>query len=277
MNAVGKALWFIESHFADDITLEDVADVAGVSRFHITRAFGIATGRSVMAYVRVRRLTQAAHALVNGAPDILAVALDAGYGSHEAFTRAFHDQFGHPPEAIRARGNLDNLELVEAITMDQTLLKDLEPPRFVNSKPLLIAGLNERYDCENSAAIPSQWQRFLPDFGKLPGQLGNVAYGVRYNGDDEGNFDYLCGVEVADFSRLPEKWNRVRIPEQRYAVFKHRGHISDIRRTHHTIWSTWLPESGHEVADAPNFERYGEDFDSRTGMGSVEIWVAIKN
>jgi AraC family transcriptional regulator len=47
-----------------------------------------------MRYVRGRRLTEAAKVLSDGAPDILTVALDAGYGSHEAFTRAFRDQFG---------------------------------------------------------------------------------------------------------------------------------------------------------------------------------------
>ena len=44
MNAIEKALWFIESHFASEITLEDLAKAGGVSRFHITRAFGAATG-----------------------------------------------------------------------------------------------------------------------------------------------------------------------------------------------------------------------------------------
>ena len=68
----------------------------------------------------------------------------------------------------------------------------------------------------------------------------------------------------------------MRIPEQRYAVFSHRDHISTIRRTINTIWSKWLPESAHEAADAPDFERYGEEFDARTGTGGVEIWIPIK-
>jgi AraC family transcriptional regulator len=80
MNAIEKALWFIESHFATEIALEDIAKAGGVSRFHMTRAFGAATGRSIMRYVRGRRLTEAAKALSKGAPDILSVALDAGYG-----------------------------------------------------------------------------------------------------------------------------------------------------------------------------------------------------
>src|SRR5215467_4621436 len=103
MDPVGKALWFIESHYAHDISLDSIADAGGVSRYYLSRAFGYSTGHSIMRYVRARRLTQAARSLVDGAPDILAVALDAGYGSHEAFTRAFRDQFGLTPEQARAQ------------------------------------------------------------------------------------------------------------------------------------------------------------------------------
>ncbi len=87
---VGKALWFIENHFAEEITLEDIANIGGVSRYHMSRAFGIATGHSVMRYVRGRRLTEAARRLANGAPDILAVALEAG---STAPTRHSHVRF----------------------------------------------------------------------------------------------------------------------------------------------------------------------------------------
>jgi AraC family transcriptional regulator len=276
MNPVGKALWYIESHFAGEISLDDVADVSGVSRFHLSRAFGEATGHSVMRYARGRRLTEAARCLSAGASDILAVALEAGYGSHEAFTRAFRDQFGLTPESVRAQRHLDNLALVEPIKMDETLLAKLESPRFENGKPLLVAGLGERYSYETSKAIPAQWQRFGPHFGNIPGQVGRMAYGVCCNSDDDGNFDYVCGVEVSNFSELPAQFSRVRIPERRYAVFSHRDHISTIRRTINTIWNKWLPESGHEIADAPVFERYGEDFDPRSGMGTVEIWVPLR-
>src|SRR6266436_7539754 len=127
MNPVAKALWFIESHFTQELTLDDVVNAGGVSRYHMSRVFGIATGCSVMRYVRGRRLTAAARTLASGAPDILAVAIDAGYGSHEAFTRAFRDQFGLTPEVLRTQGNLCNIEIVEPIKMDEALIADLKP------------------------------------------------------------------------------------------------------------------------------------------------------
>jgi AraC family transcriptional regulator len=159
--------------------------------------------------------------------------------------------------------------------MDETLSIKLEPPRLVNGRRLLIAGIGERYACETSAGIPSQWQRFLPHLGQVSGQLDRTAYGVRSNSDDLGNFDYVCGVEVRDFSGLPANWSRVRIPERRYAVFSHHDHISTIRSVWSTIWNKWLPESDYEAADAPDFERYSENFNSVTGMGGFEIWLPV--
>src|ERR1700755_1519411 len=137
MNPAQKALWFIESHLGGALSLDEIAEVAGVSRFHLVRAFAAATGLSVMRYVRARRLSEAARALASGAPGILNLALEADYGSHEAFTRAFRDHFGMTPEAVRAARSLDALKLQEPIMMDSSALDHLEPPRFETGKPLL--------------------------------------------------------------------------------------------------------------------------------------------
>jgi AraC family transcriptional regulator len=180
------------------------------------------------------------------------------------------------PDAVRAQRRLDILKLQEPITMDSTLIDNLAPPRFEIGKPFLVAGLGERYSCETSAGIPGQWQRFHEHLHEIPARVGAVAYGVCCNGDDAGNFDYIAGVEVSDFSDLPRAFSRVRIPEARYAIFSHREHVSSVRRTVNTIWNHWLPASGLVVADAPNFERYDAAFDSRTGNGGFEIWIPVK-
>ena len=277
MNPAQKALWFIESHLAGPLSLDDIADVAGVSRFHLVRAFAAATGFSVMRYVRARRLTEAAHALAAGAPDILHVALDAEYGSHEAFTRAFRDHFGITPEAVRATTCLDKLKLQEPILMESTAFEKIAPPRFETGKAMLIAGLGERVSTDNGAGIPALWHRFHQHVQDYPRRVGQVAYGVCCNGDDAGNFDYIAGVEVADFSELPRRFGRIRIPEQRYAVFTHADHVASIRRTVNAIWNQWLPASGLKAADAPNFERYDEKFDPATGNGGLEIWIPVRD
>ncbi|PJG51550.1 AraC family transcriptional regulator [Bradyrhizobium forestalis] len=276
MNPAQRALWYIESHLAEPMTLDEIAAVAGVSRFHIVRAFAAAVGLPVMRYVRARRLTEAARSLAKGAPDILSLALEADYGSHEAFTRAFRDHFGTTPEAVRAATCVSQLKLQEPILMDSTMLDTLAPPRFETAKAFLVAGLAERISCDNGAMIPGLWQRFHQEVADIPARVGHVAYGVCCNGDDAGNFDYIAGVEVADFSDLPRRFGRIRIPEQRYAVFRHSDHVASIRRTVNTIWNQWLPASGLRAADAPNFERYDETFDPATGNGGFEIWLPVR-
>ena len=160
--------------------------------------------------------------------------------------------------------------------MDSTALENITPPRFETGKAMLVAGVGERINCDNGAVIPGLWHRFHQYVQSFPGRIGPVAYGVCCNGDDAGNFDYIAGVEVSDFSDLPREFASVRIGEQRYAVFTHRDHVSTIRRTINTIWNSWLPASNFKAADAPTFERYDEKFDPLTGNGGFEIWVPVR-
>jgi AraC family transcriptional regulator len=275
MRPVSKALWFIESHFAADLTLGEIAAAAEVGRFHLARAFQAATGLTVMRYLRARRLTEAARALAAGAPDILSLALDAGYASHEAFTRAFRDQFALTPEQLRAKGDLADLPLMEPTRMDKTPLTPLAEPRFVTSGPLLIAGLKARYAYDGNAGIPAQWQRFNALSDDIPGRLGPTAYGVCFNDDGTG-FDYVAGVEVKDFAAIGDDLARLRLAPQTYAVFAHGGHVTEMRATFDAIFNAWLPGSGRAMAEAPLFERYSPAFDPQTGNGGFEIWIPLK-
>jgi AraC family transcriptional regulator len=275
MSVTAKALWYIESHLGDDLSLELIARDVGVSRYHLSRAFSTATGYGLALYVRARRLSEAAKALLNGAPDILSVSLDTGYGSHEAFTRAFKQQFGLTPEQARAQRQTTALKLLEPIRMQTTTTTRIAPVRMVERDALLIFGLSQLYTPQSIGGIPSQWDRFLPHFGHIPTQVDKVAYGVICSTDDAGNFDYICGVEVSEFPSHPGEFARLRIPPQNYAVFLHTGHISNIGATCSAIWNQGLPDSGCKAADSPWFERYGEEFDGRTGLGGLEIWIPI--
>ena len=277
MTPVERALWYIESHFESPLTLEAIAECAGVSRFHLLRAFAAATGLSPIRYVRGRRLTEAARHLAAGAKDILSVAIAAEYSSHEAFTRAFREQFGVTPETVRARGHLHELTLLEPLPMDKTPPATIPIPRIEQAAQRLMAGLTEHYAGNlEGAGIPAQWQRFTRYLDHIPARIGAATYGICYNTDDEGNMDYLCGVQVQSFSALAPELSRLTLTAQRYAVFWHSGHISAIRGTWNAIWNGWLPQSGCESAEAPLLERYDERFDPVSGHGGVELWVPIK-
>lgn len=277
MNPVQKALWFVESHSREPITLEEIANACNVSAFHLTRAFAETMGLPLMRYVRLRRLSEAARQLAQGAEDILRVAIETGYGSHEAFTRAFRELFTLTPEQVRAQGHLNNILITEAIVMDTTTIPTLAAPRFETLETTLFAGLVDRYNCQSPAGIPDQWQRFTPYLGNLPNQVGDAAYGICYNFDQDGYFDYMCGVEVKDANDLPGEFQSLVVPAQKYAVFKHKDHVASIRATISAIWSRWFPDSGYQAAAAPTLERYGPEFDGKTGTGGLEIWIAIES
>jgi len=275
MAAAEKALWFIESHYNEELSLARIAEVAGVSPFHLARLFQSMTGCSVVRYLRARRMTEAARRLAGGARDILEVALSSGYGSHEAFTRAFGEQFGVSPASVRERGSVDGLALVEPWRTADGATTALAEPRLAHDGARLIAGLGCRYTPDTTQGIPAQWQRlFLNHAAALP--MRNTAFGVCCNSDDEGSFEYIAGVEVPAFSGLDSALSTLRLPAREYVVATHYGHISAIRRTWQAFVGDWLPRSGLTVADAPDFEKYSAGFDDVTGTGEVEIWLPLQ-
>ncbi len=98
---IDAACRLLEARIAEDVALEEVAAAAFLSPFHFHRLFRGLTGETVGAYVRRLRLERAAYRLSQTEDDILAIALDVGYGSHEAFSRAFQRQFGTNPSVFR--------------------------------------------------------------------------------------------------------------------------------------------------------------------------------
>jgi AraC family transcriptional regulator len=104
-------------------------------------------------------------------------------------------------------------------------------PRFESGRTLQIAGLGGRFGNHNRERIPALWQRFGPQyFGRVPGQVDKKSYGVCQNMDEAGNVDYLAGVEVSSLAGLPAELMQLTIAPQRYAVFTHGGHVSEISR-----------------------------------------------
>jgi AraC family transcriptional regulator len=275
---IEKAFWYVESHFAHEIALDDVAAVCGLSRFQTSRLFSSAAGASLTSYVRGRRLSGAAEALAKGAPDILAVALEAGYRSHEAFSRAFRDQFGLTPAELRARGDLTGLALIAPLREDPKLRADLPPPRFEEPGPLLIAGLGRRIASADFAGVPALWQEFQPHIGAVPYQKGDAAYGlVTRMAPDGRDCFYLAGVEVSDLPEHDDGLTGFKLPAQRWAIFPHQGHITTIVSTIDAIFRQALPSAGLVHGDMPDLlERYDRRFDPRTGAGGFEIWVPVK-
>jgi AraC family transcriptional regulator len=273
MRPIDRTVWYVESHLNKAVSLDDIAKIAGLSKFALTRAFLTTTGHTVLAYARARRLSEAAKSLQKGAPRILDVALSVGYASHEAFSRAFRDHFGLTPVAVRYGRR--SLPLTEAIDMSNDPSHPTLSPRFEDRAAFKVAGFNRRFSMQNTAGIPGLWQSFNQYIGSIPGEVPGVAYGVNHNVDGD-SFDYLCGVEVRSASDLPQGFIVLEVPSNRYAIFHHGGHVTDIHAIMRAIFSDWLPRSGHQAAAAPLFEHYGREFEPRTGAGGFDVYVPLK-
>ncbi len=103
---VNLALEYIENRLGEPISSKQIAQFTGYSRAHFDRCFSAIIGESPAAYLRKRRLSEAARQLIASEKSILSIALDFQYQSAEAFTRAFSQEFHLTPSAYRRRKRL---------------------------------------------------------------------------------------------------------------------------------------------------------------------------
>jgi AraC family transcriptional regulator len=273
---VDKALWVMERNSEQALTLPSIAAACGVSRSHLANAFGTASGWPVMKYLKARRLSEAARRLAAGAPDILAVALEAGYGSHEAFTRAFRDQFGRTPEEVRRRAGLDDLALVTPLEL-RTGRVHVPLPELREMGRRRLVGLSAPCSYRESIYIPAQWQRFMADhYFDIPRRTKQMPIGVCTVPDEDGCFRYVCAAEVEAFEDRRPALTYLEIEPGPTAVFAHNDHVSTIFDTYTAIWNEALPALARRVADGPVLEFHNDTFDPDTGLGGLQICIPLE-
>ena len=96
-----RVLVYIQGRLDDALDLDQLAGVAHFSPYHFHRVFRGMVGESVKEHVRRLRLERSAHRLKHGDAPITQLAFEAGYETHEAFTRAFRAMFGESPSGFR--------------------------------------------------------------------------------------------------------------------------------------------------------------------------------
>lgn len=275
MSVTARALFVIERNLAAELTLDEVAARCNVSLFHLSHAFGETTGMSVGAYIRRRRLTEAARRLAQGEASILAVAADSGYGSHEAFTRAFKAQFGVTPDAMRKTAATSGPEFQDAIAAGASAASGPGAPRIVDEESLLFVGSSEHIRFDRRQDIAGHWARFMTDrFDAIEHTDGSAPVGVVSQSAEDG-IDYMCAVSVRTVGLPPKGCTTLRVDTARYAVFTHARHVAHIGDTYRAIWDEWLPASDFAPMNAPSLERHKESFDPGTGLGGVDLWIPV--
>lgn len=236
----------IHAHLDEEISPEELARIAHFSLHHFHRVFRGMTGESVMGFVRRLRLERAAQRLKFGREPVVDVALATGYGSHEAFTRAFRARFGSSPSRYRDQVQVD---VSAAVTFK---VRD-EPERHC-------IGLRHTGDYVGCEVIWGDVAVMGQATGLAEQSIGSV--GLVYDDPDVTAARHLrydaCLVLAPERvpTELPDRCTYRVIPAGQYAIAHHRGPYEELQETYVSLLGRWLPTRNVELSDLPVVEIY---------------------
>lgn len=249
-----RVLDYIHDHPDGDLSLDVLADVAAMSRFHWHRVYRAIAGETAAQSVRRMRLNRAAMALVTTKDPVPAIARSVGYDNPASFSRTFCDHYGVTPLVFRQRGQMrpDRSDPIKgAIPMSN------QPVDIREEAPRILA------------AMPHQGPYHHIDraFEKLAGVVGSRQLfdqtrgmvGVFYDDPSSVEEDKLrshAGFVFADEAAISDPMERVELPGGRHAVLVHKGPYTGLPGSYDHLFGNWLPSSGEAPADAPSFEVY---------------------
>lgn len=187
LHQVNQALDYIELHLDADISLEQVAKQAGISQWHFARIFRALTNETLKSYIRSRRLSEALNLLLTSDERIIEIALGAGFGSQESFSRAFKKIFDITPNQARLLGK--NNMAVQKIKFNPDYLRHINAnvslePDIYQQKAIKFIGMKTEFysvdsDKNNIAEkLPPLWEDFLARVGEIEHVIAGNMYGI---------------------------------------------------------------------------------------------------
>jgi AraC family transcriptional regulator len=257
-----RTLVHIQAHLDDAMDLDVLARVACFSPYHFHRVFRGLVGEPVQEHVRRLRLERAAHRLKLHDQAVTSVALDAGYESHEAFTRAFHTMFGMSPSQFRAahQGAPDS---PSGVHYDDA--SGYHPPDYGAPPPVEIKTLPPQrvvflrhtgpYD-----QVGATWGKLAAWAGPR-GLFGPATKFIGVSYDDPQitppeKLRYDAAMTVSRPVQPEGEFGVMEIAGGEYATLMHKGPYETLGRAYQTLLGAWLPQSGRELRDVPCFEVY---------------------
>ncbi|HKH75009.1 MAG TPA: AraC family transcriptional regulator [Vicinamibacterales bacterium] len=274
---------WLADHLDETLDLARLAEVAAMSPYHFHRTYHAMQGETAAETVRRLRLHRAAVELITGELPVPRVARRAGYGSQEAFTRAFKAAYGVPPARYRASFVPDLTLTGRSKTIGPTQAEDaMDTTTYhatIREAPALtVAGLAHSGDYIN---IGSTFERLMAMAGGQ-GLLGpwTRSFGIYYDDPASTPREALRAdacVTLPD-DKMPGGDLQLReIRGGRYAVTLHVGPYAELHFPYTWLYGTWLPKSGEEAAHAPSIEEYLND--ARVVPPSelrTEIWLPLR-
>ena len=279
---------YIDAHLAQPLDLATLAGVAHFSPFHFHRLFAAWMGETLGDYVRRRRVEVAAVQLATQPGlAVLQAALGVGFGSGEAFSRAFRAHFGCSPTAWRAaqgrnpgQADRNSGQARAAPGAEHRVMKNSTPPHveLVELAPARVAYLRR------VGAYGPPLQRFWADevapWLATHGWMDRTTYGLAHD-DPSVTRPEACRYDAAAELQPGERTGRdvlcAELPGGRYAVLHFDEPIAQIGAAWQRLLRDWLPGSGLQFDARPCFERYapGPAFDAASGHMRCDICLPV--
>ena len=279
--AVTRAVLEIQSHLDEALDLTSLARAAALSPLHFHRIFRGMIGETPLELHRRLRMERAAASLGNSDLAVTRIALEAGYETHESFTRAFGDYYGTSPSAFRhaaaeARSGCTRPPQIElassaailfgghesnaSTNIRFTRLKG-ETPMHVDFKDLPDLRVFAVHHVGPYSGISEAFARL----GAIAGSAGLLQHpGTEmlaiYRDDPEATpaaaLRSEAGLVVPVGAALPAGLTELRISKGKYACTLHVGPYTGLGDAWSAFMGRWLPKSGHRLGDGPTFEIY---------------------
>ncbi len=293
-----RVIAYIDSHLDEPLDLIKLSEIAYFSQFHFHRLFSAWMGETIGDYLRRRRVEVAAMRLVaQPRTRILNIALSVGFGSSEAFTRAFNNRFGCSPSAwrkeqhsvrkensnpsqVNSKQSQDFSKLFVQNEISQNQIKgNFMKVTVIERQPVTIAYL--RHLGPYGEPIARFWQEVYVPWA-IMNRLGtnHARYGISHDdpcitAPEQCRYD-ACAEVSTDFI-VTGSAHKTTIPGGKYAVLKFKGTVEQIGEAWASILRDWLPSSGLQLDARPAFEYYPKNaaFDNKTGEFECEISIPV--
>lgn len=284
--ALNKLVDQLEEHLTEEFDVNGVARALGTTEYHLRRMFSSLAGMTLSEYVRRRRMTVAAADVVRGEDDLLGIAVRHGYGSTEAFGRAFRAVHGASPGDVRRDGGPLRTQpqlrfrlTVEGSTPMDTRIVDRPAFRLVGHAarvPLIHHGVNPHIQ-QHIAGLPPQEHARLKDLSDTePAGLLQVSDDVDAEATEGSELTYLHGVAVSRDTPVPDDLDAIEVPAGQWAVFRTSGpHPQALQATWAATASEWFPSNPWRLRPGPSMVAIldrAEDFSTAT----CELWLPIE-
>ncbi|MFJ3784321.1 GyrI-like domain-containing protein [Streptomyces sp. NPDC090093] len=283
LERLNRALDHIEEHLRDDLDPAELARIATTSEYHFRRLFSALAGMPLSEYVRRRRLTVAGAEVLAGERTLLEVAVRHGYGSGEAFARAFRAVHGVGPgearrtgAALRSQPRMSFRLVVEGNSTMRYRIVEKDAFRIVGRGarvPLVHEGENPAI----AAHIRSIGQEGLARLARLSdGEPGGVLSAVTHLSDsrEEGaELDYWHGaVSGAD---VPEEFDALGVAAGTWAVFENEGpYPKALQYLWRDVFTQWFPSNPYASRPGPELLAVRPSEDWTTAR--AELWIPVE-